>query len=478
MTSHRYLNIGRRTAKIPNFIDIDLESEAEVRHGWRQKLPYDDATIDGIYTEDFVQRLTQNGIIAFLRECRRVLRPGGRVRITTPDLATLATEYVNNDWQQHRREKYGHSWIRGRAEYLNVCMREWDHQWLVDEEELSRLADWAGLTQAARCSPNESADVHLSGLETRSEPTLIMEYSKRDDFVDVDSLVSIIVPAYRAEFLAACLESAIAQTHQHIEVLIVDDCPSDAVERVSAEYVRRDRRISYHRNSPPLGEPDNLMRCIRMARGTFVKPLYDDDLLEPDAIERLLATWRASPDARLAAGRRRPMDASGKLLNDAILGRPLSLRSGRLRGTEVISEILSSGLNSLGEPTCMMFRRSDALSIDEPNVMSLFGQLCFGVGDVCLATHLLSRGDLAYVAEPIAYFRVHPGQTQRQRWAQERGTEAWRYLRAMGPRLGFTVAPLTQASGLQAAPARAISKHHFSYAYQAYTYGAAGQSNA
>ncbi len=437
MTRSLYLNVGCGKVKLSGFVNIDLEHGADIQCDVTQGLPFGDATVDGIYSEHFIEHLSQKDILGFLRECRRVLKPGGRVRIATPDLSALVTEYESNDWRQPWLDKYGYSWVKNRAEYLNISMREWGHKWLVDEEELSRLADWAGLEQAKRCNINDSTDPHLARLETRTESTLIMEYTQHIEAIEDNPLVSIIVPAYRADFLSVCLESALAQTYRRIEILILDDCPGDDVRKIAQDFVQRDSRVAYHPNALPLGEPDNLTQGIRLAQGVFIKPLYDDDLLEPDAVERLLHIYREHPAARLAAGSRLPIDASGQTLDKGILGPPLSVNDGLLRGTQVIGQILSSGLNSLGEPTCMMFRRSDALRIDEPNVMTLFGRLCFGAGDVCLALHLLSRGDLAYLSAPVARFRMHAGQTQKQKRSHELGLASWQYLRQQAERFGL-----------------------------------------
>ncbi|WP_169836728.1 glycosyltransferase [Thiomonas intermedia] len=440
MTSSLYLNVGCGKVKLPGFVNIDLEPGGDIQCDVTQGLPYADATVDGIYSEHFIEHLSQKDILGFLRECRRVLKPGGRARIATPDLDAIITQFTDNNWRQPWLEKYGYQWIKNRAEYLNVSLREWGHAWVVDEEELSRLASWAGLERLQRVKLNESTDPHLSGLETRLESTLIMEYVRAADAVDDQPLVSIVIPAYRADFLAACLDSALAQTHHQIEILVLDDSPSDAVARICGAYAQRDPRVTYRRNAQPLGEPENLTQGIRLARGEFIKPLYDDDLLAPDAVEQLLAAWRAHPGVRLAAVRRLPMDAAGQPLDEALLP-PLSQLTGRLRGTEVLGHILARGLNLLGEPTCMMFRRSDALAIDEPNVMSLFGHLCVGVGDVCLALHMLSRGDLAYVADPLAKLRIHSAQTQRQQQTHTLGMANWQYLRQQGARLGIALQP-------------------------------------
>lgn len=437
MTSPLYLNVGCGKVKLPGFINIDLEPGGDIQCDVTQGLPYADATVDGIYSEHFIEHLSQRDILRFLRECRRVLKPGGRIRIATSDLEDLISHYVTNNWRQPWLEKYGYQWIQTRAEYLNVSLREWGHAWVVDEEELSRLAKWAGLEQPQRTMLNESADPHLAGLETRIESTLIMEFTKRIDSVGEYPLVSIIVPAYRADFLADCLDSALSQTYTNTEILILDDCSTDAVEKIVRLYQPRDSRITYKRNTPALGEPDNLTQGIRLAHGEFIKPLYDDDLLEPDAIERLLAIWRLHPGVRLAAGRRLAIDEKGKKIRSTIIGPKLTRTDSKISGTKVMEKILSRAHNFLGEPTCMMFRRSDAMSIEEPNVMTLFGHLCVGVGDLCLATHLLSKGDLAYLRDPIAKFRIHASQTQQQVSVRNLCAQNWQYLRKQSIRLGL-----------------------------------------
>lgn len=439
MNNAIYLNIGCGNVKLTGFINIDLELGGDIQCDVTKGLPYADNTVDGIYSEHFIEHLNQTEILSFLRECRRVLKPEGRIRIATPDLDEIVSQYFEKNWKQPWLEKYGYQWIQNRAEYLNISLREWGHSWVVNEEELARLGKFAGLTSPTRCTLGESKDARLCKLETRTESTLILEFSKRKNNVPDKPLVSIVIPAFRSDFFGACLESAINQTYGDIEILVLDDSPNKVIENIAHAFSSRDSRIAYIRNTPPLGEPDNWTKGIRLAKGEFIKTLCDDDVLELNAIENLLAAFRSAPDARLAVGRRRPINAAGQFLDDNLLGPPLASNSGLYRGTLVIGHILTSCFNFIGEPTCMMFRRADALDIAESNVMSLFGRICFGAGDIALALHLLSRGDLAYIAQPIASFRHHPGQTQRQVGFRDPAIATWAYLRQQGSRLGFPI---------------------------------------
>lgn len=436
-----YLNITYGLSnKLPGFININSEPSADVQWDVTQGLPFKDSSIDGIYSERFVEHLSQQQIFAFLRECRRVLRPGGVLRLVTSDLAEIIRQYENDNWRQSLLDDEGFSWIRTKAEYVNVLLKE---RWIVDEEEWIRVASWVGLEDSMRCVPGKSRDEYLVEVNFHGTSSLIMEFQRRIDVVSDNPLVSIIIPAFRSDFFSVCLDSAIRQTYRNIEILVLDDSPGFEIEEITRQFMVHDVRILYWRNDPPLKESCNLQRGIKLARGEFIKPLYDDDLLENDAVERLLKIYREIPDARLAAGRRIPIDEAGDPLDERLLGEPLSSVDGRLRGERVIGHVLYTGTNSIGEPTCMMFRRSDALAIDESLIMNLFDRPCWGMGDICLALHLLSKGDLAYIAEPIARFRIHGGQSQRQEGFLELALPTWDYVRQQAVRLGFPLAPLS-----------------------------------
>lgn len=73
-------------------------------------------------------------------------RPGGSCQIATPDLQEMVRDYaeqrIHPDW-----EKFGLGWTANRCERFNIGMRWWGHQWMYDEEELTRLARMVGLVR-------------------------------------------------------------------------------------------------------------------------------------------------------------------------------------------------------------------------------------------------------------------------------------------------------------------------------------------
>jgi len=100
------------------------------------------------------------------------------------------------------------------------------------------------------------------------------------------SLVTIAIPTYnRKDYLRLAVESALAQTHKEIEILISDNASTDG----TASYLRglHDPRIVIIEQPTNLGMVGNFNACLTNARGEFFLMLSDDDVLKPHAIEEL-----------------------------------------------------------------------------------------------------------------------------------------------------------------------------------------------
>ena len=67
-------------------------------------------------------------------------------------------------------------------------------------------------------------------------------------------LVSVITPCYNgANYIAACIESVLAQTLVNWEMLIVDDCSTDNSAEIILSYVKKDTRIRFFQTNKPSG---------------------------------------------------------------------------------------------------------------------------------------------------------------------------------------------------------------------------------
>ena len=210
-------------------------------------------------------------------------------------------------------------------------------------------------------------------------------------------LVSICVPTYNyRRFLADALESALAQTVRDIEVIVVDNCSDDGTMELLDEFARRDARLVPHRNADNIGMVANFNRCIAQARGEYVKLLCADDVLAVDCVERLVSAMEARADIRLAGCARQYFREPGQPI------RTLAYAPGRrtLSGMAVVRECFFKG-NLIGEPTAVMFRRTDGAAGFNPAYRQAF--------DMELWFRLLHEGWFAFVPEALCGIREHAG---------------------------------------------------------------------
>jgi glycosyltransferase involved in cell wall biosynthesis len=105
-----------------------------------------------------------------------------------------------------------------------------------------------------------------------------------------EPLVSIIVPSYnRATTLPRTVESVLAQSHQSLELLIVDDGSTDGTMAVAKSLCERDPRVRILTNQRRKGAPGARNTGLGAAKGQWVVFLDSDDTLESEMISRLLA---------------------------------------------------------------------------------------------------------------------------------------------------------------------------------------------
>lgn len=101
--------------------------------------------------------------------------------------------------------------------------------------------------------------------------------------------VSIVVPIYNVEpFLRECLDSVLAQTFRDLEIICVDDGSTDGSSKILDEYVKKDDRIRVIRQ-PNAGLSAARNAGMDAAGGTYLYFLDSDDMLPPNALERLHA---------------------------------------------------------------------------------------------------------------------------------------------------------------------------------------------
>ena len=129
----------------------------------------------------------------------------------------------------------------------------------------------------------------------------------------VEGLVSIIMPSWNtAKFIAASIESVIAQTYTNWELIIVDDCSTDNTDEVVKKFTEPaevnkechpersvsevegsiSQKIRYFKNDHNMGAALTRNRALREAQGEWIAFLDSDDLWTPDKLEKQIAFMR------------------------------------------------------------------------------------------------------------------------------------------------------------------------------------------
>jgi predicted SAM-dependent methyltransferase len=178
------LNVGCGTDYKEGWINIDNNSDNNITKldlNWdlRYPLPCDDGTVDYIFHEHFMEHLTVEEGIRATQDFMRVLKPGGVLRIATPDLLEAVTSYQDPTWKEKPFiKKFQLEFVQTKAEMINMKFRWWGHKWLYDWEELERRLHEAGCDKIERCELRKSKHRPLRDLEIRDESTLIAEVRK------------------------------------------------------------------------------------------------------------------------------------------------------------------------------------------------------------------------------------------------------------------------------------------------------------
>ena len=138
-----------------------------------KQFPFVDASVDRIYAEHVIEHVSLPDGENLLSESYRVLRPGGRIRLATPDVTRMARlmEPLDAEAERYVRESNA-TFLPDRPDLcgeplvaVNRMFRDYGHEFLYDETLLRRLLERRGFTGIVRCSVGESDDDEFRGME-------------------------------------------------------------------------------------------------------------------------------------------------------------------------------------------------------------------------------------------------------------------------------------------------------------------------
>lgn len=224
-------NLGCGSRHTPAWINLDFHGDGKTVLPWNltHGLPLADGSCDVVYSSHAIEHFDRNGAQRFLAECRRVLRPGGVIRLVAPDLEGVVRTYLTcledarrgvpgakdrYEWivielldqlVRHRNggemlkywcrdvvpaedfvaQRVGTEYWRARPHFKGRVIPDGApqasevgqfrlsgevHQWMYDSYSLTRLLEDCGFVQAHTCEADQSSIDNFSAYNLDTEP--------------------------------------------------------------------------------------------------------------------------------------------------------------------------------------------------------------------------------------------------------------------------------------------------------------------
>lgn len=144
------LDLGCGSSKREGFIGIDLSPEADIQWDLTQGLPFEDETVSVIRSDHFFEHLELTDLIKLLKECRRVLIPGGTLDFSVPHLDPYLAAYLSKNYN-FLRDKINDV-PDGEEILYNTCfdriswllLRNGEHKSMFDKDSIIAKVKLAG----------------------------------------------------------------------------------------------------------------------------------------------------------------------------------------------------------------------------------------------------------------------------------------------------------------------------------------------
>lgn len=230
------------------------------------------------------------------------------------------------------------------------------------------------------------------------------------------SLVSVCVPTYNGMgHLEEALASIESQDYPNLEVVFSDDGSTDGtVERIR-QFAARSRfeiRLLCHEQTSLAGNWNN---CVANAKGAYLKFLFQDDLMQPNCISKMMELAVRDPKVALVFSPRRIVfegvkdDASPawKIAQScAVLHAGWSELRDIQDGADLLADpcLLQGVWNKIGEPSVVLLQRQALVDMGgfDPNLCQLI--------DLDMWYRLMTVAKVGFVDEPLSSFRIHDKQ--------------------------------------------------------------------
>jgi predicted SAM-dependent methyltransferase len=152
------LHLGCGSIQRKGYLNVDLFPGGDLTLDLRRGLPFESACCEMILSEHFFEHIDYpEPVTSLLRDCFRVLKPDGKIRISVPDTEWPILDYPKGDNSDYYRACLEHNWhptdCKTRIEHINYHFRQnGEHLFAYDEETMRLVLEGVGFREVQRAS--------------------------------------------------------------------------------------------------------------------------------------------------------------------------------------------------------------------------------------------------------------------------------------------------------------------------------------
>jgi len=193
------LNIATGPKPLEGWLNTDINPKCELYLDATRRFPIPTGSIDYIFSEHFIEHIGLSELVCFLDECYRVLKSGGKIRVTTPSIEKLIdlyldkSEHIDFNTAFNRHETRFHTDIKNFYGFLprdipssllfNDKLRLWgEHVFLHDRKSIASLLEQSGFRNIKEFNYGQSDDKELRNLENHARDCDWMKYAETITF--------------------------------------------------------------------------------------------------------------------------------------------------------------------------------------------------------------------------------------------------------------------------------------------------------
>ncbi|WP_223278126.1 glycosyltransferase [Nostoc sp. 'Peltigera membranacea cyanobiont' 232] len=244
-----------------------------------------------------------------------------------------------------------------------------------------------------------------------------IQIKSKDAQIKSTHLVSICIPTYNGEkFIADAINSVLCQTYPNIEIILSDDNSSDTTVEIAKSFNQESSFTFSIIEHSQYGLAPNWNFCISQAKGKYIKFLFQDDLLEPTAIEEMVNLAEQDEEIGLVFSPRtifsNTSDNSNFLMHHEAKDVHKAWSTLKLiqSGQQLLLDpnILDNPINKIGEPSTVLIRK------DVFEKVGLFNSEFCQLVDLEMWLRIMSQYKVGFVNKVLSHFRIHSQQQTRR----------------------------------------------------------------